>query len=288
MRIVLLDGGMATVDEVIVLMDNGSLRAEATLQLRVLARALGARLQKPVHAVSLLHSSKLDPVELDGEAAQTLVPFMRAQRALGKDRFTIVPLFFGPSGALVDYLPKRVSELRLEGWEELKVAVAPTLVRQEDTRIAGIMASLVGDKMDELGWVRANVAMCDHGTPARAVNDARALVASQLRVLLGGSQSHVTACSMERREGREYDFNEPLLENLLGTQGFEEKVIVSMLFAGPGRHAGAHGDVADICLAAKLKSPQLDAEMTGLVGTKVEELVAILADRYFEQVASSK
>ena len=274
---------MAAGNEVIVLMDNGSLRAEATLQLRVLARALGARLQKPVHAVSLLHSSKLDPAGLDGEAAQTLVPFMRAQRVLGKDKFTIVPLFFGPSGALVDYLPQRVNELRLEGWAELEVAVAPTLVRQTDTRIAEIMASLVREKMDALGWTHANVAMCDHGTPAKAVNDARAVVACQLQGLLVEKKCQVTACSMERREGAEYDFNEPLLEDLLGTQGYEEKVIVSMLFAGPGRHAGARGDVAEISEAAKLKNPRLEAEMTALVGSKVEELVAILADRYLEK-----
>ena len=266
----------------IVLMDNGSLRAEATIQLRVLAEALSANLQMPVHPVSLLHSSKLDPADTDGVAAQTLVPFLRAQRALGKDEFTIIPLFFGPSGALVDYLPQRVSELRLEGWGGLKVTVAPTLVRQADTRIADIMASLVAEKMDTLGWTQASVAMCDHGTPARAVNEVREVIAKQLQELLVEKQCSVTACSMERREGAEYDFNDPLLGGLLGAEGYEEKVIVSMLFAGPGRHAGAQGDVAEICQAAKLKTPQLEAEMTGLVGSKVEELVAILADRYRE------
>ncbi|MFT5882518.1 MAG: hypothetical protein ACI9FG_001021 [Crocinitomicaceae bacterium] len=278
---------MAAGDEVIVLMDNGSLRAGATIQLRVLAEALSGNLQKPVHPVSLLHSSKLNPADTDGVAAQTLVPFMRAQRDLGKHSFTIIPLFFGPSGALVDYLPKRVGELRLEGWEELEVAIAPTLVRQEDARVAEIMASLVHEKMDALRWAHANVAMCDHGTPAKAVNDVRGMVASQLQSLLNERLSQVTACSMERREGGEYDFNEPLLENLLGTEGYEEKVIVSMLFAGPGRHAGAQGDVAEICEAAKVKNPRLEAEMTALVGSKVGELVAILADRYHELRVSS-
>ena len=263
-------------------MDNGSLRAGATLQLRVLADALATRIQKPVWPVSLLHSSKLDPAELGGNRAQTLVPFMRAQRELGNDVFTIVPLFFGPSGALVDYLPKRVSELQHEGWQELQVTVAPTLVRQEDTRVAEIMAELVAEKMDELGWDRAEVAMCDHGTPAQAVNAVRALVAKQLQELLADKMCQVTACSMERREGAEYDFNEPLLENLLGTESYRDRVIVSMLFAGPGRHAGELGDVADICGEARQKSPHLETEMTALVGSKADALVAILADRYAE------
>ncbi|MEO1855760.1 MAG: cobalamin biosynthesis protein CbiX [Rubritalea sp.] len=273
---------MAAEEEIIVLMDNGSLRAEATLQLRILAKALGEKLQKPVRPVSLLHSAKLNPAELDGEAAQTLVPFLRAQRELGHDVFTIVPLFFGPSGALVDYLPRRLSELRQEGWEELKVAIAPTLVRHDDSRVAEIMAGLVHDKMDELGWSHANVAMCDHGTPARAVNDVREIVAMQLQKCLVDKQCRVTACSMERREGAEYDFNEPLLERLLGTQGYEKKVIVSMLFAGPGRHAGVGGDVAEICQESKRKYPQLETEMTGLVGSSVRQTVDVLADRYDE------
>ena len=51
----------------------------------------------------------------------------------------------------------------------------------------------------------------------------------------------VEASSMERREGTEYDFNEPLLENLLGSEGFEKDVVLSMLFISPGRHAGPGG-----------------------------------------------
>jgi hypothetical protein len=87
---------------------------------------------------------------------------------------------------------------------------------------------------------------------------------------------------MERREGAEYDFNDPLLECLLGAIGYQDRVIVSMLFAGRGRHAGALGDVAEICEAAKQKHSRLEAEMTALVGSKVDALVAILEDRYLE------
>ena len=39
-------------------------------------------------------------------------------------------------------------------------------------------------------------------------------VRDQLAGLLGASARFVVAASMERREGSEYDFNEPLLENV--------------------------------------------------------------------------
>lgn len=273
---------MATTSDCIVLLDNGSLRAAATLQLRALAKALGENLGKEVHPVSLLHSTKVDPQEIEGQKAQTFVPFLRSKREVGVRSFTVVPLFFGPSGALVDYLPKRVEDLRREGWSELDVNIAPTLVREDDLRIAEIMAKLVRDQMKETAWEHPAVAMCDHGTPAKPVNDVRELVARQLSSLLASEVSGVRCCSMERREGKEYDFNEPLLERLLGTEGFEQKVIVSMLFAGPGRHAGENGDVAMICADARKVNERLETQMTALVGSEVDALVEVLADRYME------
>ena len=252
------------------------------MQLRALASGLGDKLGKPVYPVSLLHSSKVDPAQLGGEKAKTLVSFLREQRALGLNSFTVVPLFFGPSGALVDYLPKRMSDLKAEDWSELAVRVAPTLVNEGDTRIAKIMAELVLKKREELGWHDAAVAMCDHGTPSKEVNAVRELVAEQMREILSSEGIFVKSCSMERREGAEYDFNEPLLETLLGSQSFQGRVIVSMLFAGPGRHAGPAGDVAKIFGEAEKESSQLEVEMTELVGSMSEQLIEILADRFHQ------
>ncbi len=266
--------------DVVVLMDNGSLRAASTVQLRLLAKGLERVLGQRVYPVSLLYSSKIPVEELGGEPAQTFVPFLRIMRERGKSEFTIVPLFFGPSGALSDYLPERLNALKTEGWRELEVKVAPPLVQDGDFTVADIMADLIQMKMGQLGWKSASVAMCDHGTPAKAVNDVRELVAQQLAEVLEKKCDLVMACSMERREGKEYDFNEPLLENLLGSEGFDERVIVSMLFASPGRHAGDNGDVAAICSAAERANASLEVAMTDLVGSKVEELVAILAERY--------
>ena len=272
---------MSKTREVAILLDNGSLRAAAVMQLRVIATALGEKLGKTVHPVSLLHSSKIEANELGGVKAQTLVPFLKKQKNAGYSRFIIVPLFFGPSGALVDYLPKRLDDLRDEGWEDLEVHVCSTLVEEGDDRIARILADLIRDEKKASGFTQASVAMCDHGTPSRAVNEVREIVAAQLSSIFSEQVKVVKSCSMERREGSEYDFNEPLLENLIGTPKFNEKVIVSMLFLLPGRHAGEKGDVAQICEAAEVKSPTLETVMTGLVGSKVDDLTDILKDRFY-------
>jgi hypothetical protein len=80
------------------------------------------------------------------------------------------------------------------------------------------------------------------------VNQVRNAIADQLAVLLHSEVAAVSACSMERREGTEYDFNEPLLERVGELDGWAAAdVIVALFFLLPGRHAGAGGDVAQIC-----------------------------------------
>ena len=91
---------------------------------------------------------------------------------------------------------------------------------------------------------------------------------------------------MERREGEEYDFNEPLLERVIGAKGFQDEVIVSMLFASPGRHAGSGGDVAQICEKSAADHANLRWCMTDLVA-KHGGLIDLLAER-FEQGLQSK
>jgi hypothetical protein len=86
---------------------------------------------------------------------------------------------------------------------------------------------------------------------------------------------------MERREGAAYDFCDPLLATLLRSPGWNtSSVTVALQFLLPGRHAGAHGDVATICREAEAASGgALHATMTGLVGEH-PLLVEILADRW--------
>ncbi|MCB1232066.1 MAG: cobalamin biosynthesis protein CbiX [Verrucomicrobiae bacterium] len=254
----------------ILLVDNGSHRAESTLNLRRVAAALADETGEVVHPVSLLHSTKVDPTELDGEPAQIFEPFIKTQhREHGTNSFLVVPLFFGHSAAIYEYLPQRVSELKSD-WPDLEVRIAPCLVDLDDptdTGVAAILAAIVREKIAEKSLDRPAVTLVDHGTPRIAVNRVRNFLAGQLRDQLGELASMVTASSMERREGPEYDFNEPLLERLLGSEGFDRDVVLAMLFISPGRHAGPGGDIARICEAAEKRHPGLRTHMSDLFAT---------------------
>jgi sirohydrochlorin ferrochelatase len=64
-----------------------------------------------------------------------------------------------------------------------------------------------------------------------------------------GPGVRVEQAVMERRAGADYDFNGPLLEDLLRDLADADRatpVILAMLFLSAGRHAGPGGDIADI------------------------------------------
>ncbi len=269
--------------------DNGSYRPESTLSLRELARKLTERTEHVVHPVSLLHSSKIDPEKLGGEPARIFEPFIKAK--MNKESvhsFLVLPMFFGPSAAITEYLPQRVAELREGEYPDLEVRVAPCVVdpaNTEDHRMAQILADLAADTVREHGLNKPALTVTDHGTPRKAVTDVRNLLAEQIAGLAGEDYGRIAPSSMERREGSEYNFNEPLLENLLGAEGFDHDVVIAMLFASPGRHAGPGGDVAQICDAARERHPELRTFMTKLVATH-PGLVDLLVERFHQGLAS--
>jgi sirohydrochlorin ferrochelatase len=277
-------GGLEDGNPAVLLVDNGSLEPAATLSLRGLAERLGAVVGRMVRPVSLLHSSAIAPERLDGQVAEILEPVLRELAEAGLREVVIVPLFLGPSGALTEYLPERVRHLR-KTWPGLRVRVAPCLVdaaRPQDTRVAAMLAERVRQAAMAAGFARPAVAVVDHGSPQQAVNAVRELVTAQVRTLLGYWARAVAACSMERRPGAEYDFNEPLLERLLDAPEFAEgEVVVAQLFLQPGRHAGPGGDVEKICAAAMKKNQGVKIAITEPLGSHTA-LVAVLAERMEE------
>lgn len=262
----------------VLLVDNGSLRPSSTLGLRRLAHALQGRIRRPVEAVSLLHSHKIDPASLDGMRATIVRRRLRELMDLGRRKIVILPLFLGPSLAIVEYLPKLVAEVHAL-CPELEVRMAPPLAglspEQPDPRLAEILADSVRMQVQSRQLQDYQVALVDHGTPARAVNFVRNAVARQLAELL---DRNVLACSMERRPGDEYAFNEPLLEQLHTQPQMERAraIILAMFFLLPGRHAGANGDVAEICDAMELAVPVYRTELMGMH----PKLMDILQDRF--------
>lgn len=277
----------------VLLLDNGSLLPASTLCLRRIAEALSRRAGAKTEAVSLLHSSAVARTELDGTPAEVFEPAVRIRYGAGIHEFLVLPLFFGPSGALTSYLPKRIARLQ-EQLPDLRVRVGQPLVdpkAAEDIRLAKILADHVHE-----AWSEARVSgggrviLVDHGSPEQAVAAARERVTALLQTELADTGAEVTAASMERRPGFRYDFNEPLLRSALEKTAAEatrhakfdepgrtRHVTVAMLFFSPGRHAGPGGDIETICRAVEEKFPNLRTLRTKLVGEH-PLLIEILAD----------
>ena len=264
----------------IFLIDNGSLRPQATLALRALAGALSERSGLLVQPVSLLHSHKVAAELLGGRPATILIRALRAAAKVGKRRFIILPLFLGPSRAIIDYVPEVVGEVQRD-YPDLEVRVAEPLAGEDveapDSRLAELLAIAVERVLEAGMRSSAKVALVDHGTPYAPVNTLRNAVATQLAERL--PELPVLAASMERREDPQYDFNEPLLERVDQTEGFAGGcLIAAMFFLLPGRHAGDGGDVAEICEGLCERGAYQEVIRTPLLGED-PMLLEILADR---------
>lgn len=263
------------------LFDNGSLRAESTISLRRLAEGLSAKSGLPVQAVSLLHSSNIPAEALGGEPARLLEPSLAAffdQNPEGEA--TLLPLFFGPSAALTEYVPARLAALR-QRFPRARTRLAPWLVDggDDDNRIAAVIADQVRATGRALGWIRPKVVMVDHGSPQAGVARVRDHLGDQVRAILGDEIERLAVASMERREGDAYAFNEPLLAAALRTPPFDQgNVVIALQFLSPGRHAGPGGDIAVICSAAETERPSLRTQMTEPIAADAR-LLDVLAER---------
>ena len=272
----------------ILLVDNGSYRATSVLSLRRIAKDLSGLSGVKVHPLSLLHSAKIDPGQIGGVPAQTVEPFLKGMLAEGTNKFLVVPLFFGRSAAIYEYLPQRIEEIKNE-FPNLEVRIAEPLVDMSDSsndEVAQILADLVRLKISEKKLKNPSVTLVDHGTPRKKVNEVRNFISKQLESILSNEVSAVKASSMESRTGPEYDFNKPLLEELLGSEGFCGDVVLAMLFISPGRHAGQGGDIQTICTDSEEKHGGLRTYMSGLFSDH-EGIVKILDSRLRNGIESS-
>ena len=265
------------------LFDNGSLRPASTLSLRVTARMLAAELGVEVRATSLLHSSAVDSAGLGGQPAQLLEPALTAfLEGNGAAEVVVLPLFFGPSGALTDYVPDRLAALAGK-FPQARLRLARWLVdpvEEGDDRIARSLADAVRRLIGGETLVRPKVVLVDHGSPQRAVTAVRDFLGRQLAVLLANEAESVAVASMEKRTGSAYAFNDPLLAERLRMAPFDRgDVVVALQFLSPGRHAGPDGDVARICAEARVERSELRTYLTETIASD-SRVVAVLADRY--------
>jgi len=266
------------------LVDNGSRRPEATLNLRRVASELTDATATPVAAVSLLHSHKIDAARLDGQPAEVFEPFLRRRLSDGERHFVVLPLFFGHSRALSEFVPETREALSAEfGPFEVRVARVLCPLPDGEARLVEILLDNLHQVSPEPGAKGTRVIVVDHGSPIPEVTAVRSHLANAMRARLG-SGVELREAVMERREGPEYDFNGPLLETVLRQLAADDParpVVLSMLFLSPGRHAGPGGDIEQICASVRAEYPELDIAISPLVAEH-PGLVDILAERLRE------
>jgi sirohydrochlorin ferrochelatase len=256
-------------EPMILLVDNGSTRAAATLSLRRIASDLAATIMRPVYPVSLQHANKIPPDQIDGQTADVFPDFLRAQLKRGVRDFIVVPLFFGRSRALTSFIPEQVASL-IETFGPFRLRQADVLVPMPEGEplLADILADHVAQCSAQLGAEPDHVVVVDHGSPLPEITAVRAQVTMGLRERLPGGVSLGQAV-MERRTGAEYDFNGQLLGDLLAAYAGQQPdctVALAMMFISPGRHAGPGGDIEAICREAMARNPGLRVGISPLVG----------------------
>jgi sirohydrochlorin ferrochelatase len=279
---------------VAILLDNGSLRAASVLSLRGLAAAVAVQTGSvAVVPASARMSDRVPPADLGGGAPAELLDGAVARLyGAGARRFVVLPAFLGPSDTVTKDVPAAFHALAASrpGLALAAVAAPAVVVGDGDDRVPRALADAVRATAAAAGVAHPPaVIVCDHGSPTPAVTDVRDAVAAGVRAALGGAAARVAAASMERRAGAAYDFNEPTLDKLLRTDGFNDgDVIVAMMFISPGRHAGEGGDVATIIAGAEADAAaagrRLRATMTPLLGAH-PLFVDVLADRLREALA---
>lgn len=254
-----------------------------------MAKALATKTGVEVRPVSLLHSSNVPAADLEGESARLLEPSLTALCETDPDAdVVLLPLFFGPSAALTEYLPARLETLRRK-FPDAGIRTCPWLVDVEEdaSRLAAILADRVRAVKASEGWTRPRVVLVDHGSPQPAVTKVRDRLGDLLRTELQGEAAGLSVASMERREGDAYAFNEPLLADALRTPPFNTgPVVVALQFLSPGRHAGSGGDIARICMAAEQAGPGLVTRMTEPIAGD-PRLLELLAERLGQAAGTS-
>ncbi|MBK1718406.1 sirohydrochlorin chelatase [Thiocystis violacea] len=268
----------------VLLIDNGSKRPDSTLNLRTIADALSARSGELVRPVSLLHSDQVQAEQLAGQAADTFAPMLGRLLADGVRDLVLIPLFFGPSRALSQFVPETAATLAVE-FGPFRLAIAPELcpLPQGEPRLVEILLDNLNVAATSAGIAPKRVILVDHGSPIPEVTAVRRWLGDRLALRLG-PQVELEQAVMERRPGIEYDFNGPLLEDRLARLAETDPttpILLSMLFLSAGRHAGPDGDIARIRARIEQGCPTLRLHTAPLVGLH-PGLIEILESRLME------
>lgn len=256
------------------LVDNGSKRADSFAMLTCLAAGLSSRLGEEVLPASLAHSDAAAPPDSGPRELAGVIAQLRAE---GTTSIRVVPLFLGPSGAIGRALPRVLAAAREDGPLQAVRAEVLCPTPAEADPVAAVLEAPCRQALAELGE-GARVVAVDHGSPARPVAAVRDAVAAALGRRLA-DVAPVRPASMERREGPDYAFTDPLLEALLRDPDHAAApLVLAMLFLLPGRHAGAGGDVDEIVEDRRREHPSLVVQRTPLL-SELPGVLDLLAAR---------
>lgn len=264
----------------VLLVDNGSRKAEATLVLRALAEGLSARCGCKVDAVSLRHADNIPPNELNGKPAWIFRDYLKSQLQAGQQDFIVLPLFFGLSRAISSFIPEQTKILESElGAFNLEVADVLYPLPQGEKLLVEILHDHIVSAASTCHHEVKNVVLVDHGSPTPRITQVRQHIATALTTWLG-NEKELDQAVMERREGAEYDFNGPLLQDRLVqmAQSGKKGAIVCMMFLLPGRHAGTSGDIVQICDQVRKEFPGFEICISPLV-SESPKLLSLLQNR---------
>ena len=253
------------------LVDNGSIKAAATLQLRRIAQQLSECSGKHVYPVSLQHAGRIPKEALEGIRAAVFTDFLRQKLTAGERHFRVLPLFFGHSRALSAFIPEQQALLEQDfGCFTLTLADVLYPLPEGNKCLVDIIYDHIQQTAIKASLPLKNIVLVDHGSPSPQVtevrNEVRNQVHTQLKQIIPSID--LSSAAMERRAGRCYDFNGILLVDWLrkkAEQG-ESSAVVALLFSLPGKHAGDGGDIVTICESVMHCYPAFKIAITPLVG----------------------
>jgi sirohydrochlorin ferrochelatase len=252
---------------VILLCDNGSTQPNATLQLRRLAQQLSAQAGQTIHPVSLQHANRIEASKLEGEPAQVFSEFMQQQLSSGETEFILLPIFFGKSKALTSFVPDEADKLRQQyGDFSLRLAEVIYPLPAGDPLLVDILHDHIQQTAARHQLPLQNLVLVDHGSPIPRVTEVRQHLAQQIQGRLADG-IRLEQAVMERREGKEYDFNGELLEHWLNqkAEAGAKSALVIMMFFLAGRHAGENGDIVQICDSVMQQHPGFKVAISPLI-----------------------
>ena len=147
--------------------------------------------------------------------------------------------FFGPSLAITDWLPKKLTEWKNQGTHR-NFEILPCLHQAGDQRISKAILDYTFKMINKSKMDRPFVALVDHGTPLRSVNQIREEIGSQMKERLKGLLKVLPLAAW--KEGRVASMTLMILSLESLIKELEEKkikkLVLAQLFLSPGRHAG--------------------------------------------------